>query len=99
MVVIQVAATAKIESGASFEQVLRQVVAEARQCAGCIRYEWFWVPDVERHVFVYGEFESEDAFADYRQGPVVKKIVAQLLPLLEARPTFKHFRATVMEQG
>jgi hypothetical protein len=55
--------------------------------------------DRDREVFVYGEFESEDAFAEYRRGPVVKKIGSQLLPLLEARPAFKHFRAIVMEEG
>lgn len=99
MVVIQVSATAKLESGARFEQVLRQVVDDARACAGCVRYEWFPFPDSERQVFVYGEFESEEAFAEYRQGPVVKKIGEQLLPLLETRPAFKHFRATIMEQG
>ena len=99
MVVIQVSVTAAAESGARFEQVLRQVVDEARSCSGCVRYDWFRSPDSDREVFVYGEFESDEAFAEYRQGPVVKKIAQQLLPLLETRPTFKHFRATVMEQG
>jgi len=99
MVVIQVTATASAGSRDRFEQVIREVVAEARASAGCGRYEWFRSPDDDRQVFVYGEFESEDAFARYRQGPVVKKIVQQLLPLLEARPAFKHFRASVMEQG
>lgn len=99
MVVIQVSATAKVESGTRFEQVLRRVVEEARTCAGCVRYEWFRFPDLDRQVFAHGEFESEDAFTQYRQGPVVKRIGEHLLPLLEARPAFKHFRATVMEQG
>src|SRR5262245_11771790 len=99
MVVIQVSATAKVESGARFEEVLRQVVGDGRASAGCVRYEWFPVPDAERQVFVYGEFASEESFAEYRRGPVVKKIGEQLLPLLEARPSFKHFRATIMEQG
>jgi hypothetical protein len=30
---------------------------------------------------------------------VVKRIGQQLIPLLEARPSFKHFRATILEQG
>lgn len=32
-------------------------------------------------------------------GPVVKRIGQELMPLLESRPSFKHFRATVLEQG
>jgi hypothetical protein len=31
-------------------------------------------PDVEREIFVYAEFDTDDAFAHYRKGPVVKKI-------------------------
>ena len=99
MVVIQVLVKAKAAEAQRFEQVLREVVAEARGVAGCSRYDWYRSPDGEREVFVYGEFESEEAFAGYRKGPVVKKIGEQLIPLLEARPSFKHFRATVLEQG
>ena len=99
MVVIQVSARAKAESADRFEQILRQVVSEARGVAGCGRYEWYRSPDSEREVFIYGDFDSEDAFTQYRKGPVVKKIGEQLIPLLEARPAFKHFRATVLEQS
>ena len=45
------------------------------------------------------EFGSDEAFADYRRGPVVKKIGEQLIPLLEAPPSSKHFSATVLQQG
>ena len=99
MVVIQVSVKAKVESVERFEQVLREVVAEALIGPGCCRYEWYRAPDAEREVFIYGEFESEDVFAEYRKGPVVKRIGEQLIPLLERRPSFKHFRATVLEQG
>jgi quinol monooxygenase YgiN len=99
VVVIQVSVKAKTESVERFEQILREVVAQAREVDGCRRYEWYRSPDEERAAFVYGEFESEDAFANYRKGPVVKRIGEQLIPLLEARPSFKHFRATVLEQS
>jgi quinol monooxygenase YgiN len=99
VVVIQVSARAKVESADRFEQVLRQVVAEGRDVAGCSRYDWYRAPDAEHEVFIYAEFESEDAFAQYCKGPVVKKIGEQLIPLLVARPAFKHFRATVLEQS
>jgi hypothetical protein len=41
----------------------------------------------------------DETFGQYRRGPVVKKIGEQLIPLLEAPPSFKHLRATVMEHG
>ena len=96
---IQVSVKAKAEEAERFEDVLREVVAQARGVAGCSRYDWYRSPDAQREVFVYGEFESEEAFAAYRKGPVVKRIGEQLIPLLEARPSFKHFRATLLEQG
>jgi quinol monooxygenase YgiN len=99
VVVIQVSVKAKSESVDRFEQVLREVVGQARGEPGCCRYEWYRSPDAEREVFIYGEFESEDVFAEYRKGPVVKRIGQELIPLLESRPSFKHFRATVLEQA
>lgn len=99
MIVIQVSVRAKPDDMERLEQTLRLVVAEARQAAGCIRYDWYQSPDDEREVFVYAEFDSDEAFAQYRKGPAVKKIGEQLIPLLEARPSFKHFSATVLEQG
>jgi quinol monooxygenase YgiN len=80
------------------EQTLRLVVAEARQAAGCIRYDWYQSPDDEREVFVYAEFDSDEAFPSTERDPS-RKIGEQLIPLLEARPSFKHFSATVLEQG
>jgi hypothetical protein len=56
-------------------------------------------PDVEHEIFIHAEFDSDEAFAPYRKGPVVKKIGEQLIPLLERRPSFKHLSATVLEQG
>lgn len=99
MVVIQVSVKAKTECVEPLERVLREVVAQALSGPGCSRYEWYRSPDAEREVFVYGEFESEEVFAEYRKGPVVKRIGQELIPLLERRPSFKHFRATVLEQG
>jgi len=99
VVVIQVSVKAKADEAMRFERVLREVVAQARDVSGCSRYDWYRSPDAEREVFVYGEFESEEVFSAYRKGPVVKRIGEQLFPLLETRPSFKHFRATVLEQG
>jgi quinol monooxygenase YgiN len=99
VIVVQVSVRAKPEHVERLEQLLRQVVTEARQLPGCIRYDWYRSPDTEREMFGYAEFDSDEAFAQYRKGPVVKKIGEQLIPLLETRPSFKHLSATVLEQG
>ena len=99
MIVVQVSVRAKPENVERLEKALRQIVGEARQASGCLRYDWYRSPDVEREVFVYAEFDSDENFARYRTGPVVKKIGEQLIPLLETRPSFKHFSGTVLEQG
>jgi quinol monooxygenase YgiN len=99
VIVVQVSVRSKPENVARLEQTLREVVAEARACSGCLSYGWYRSPDVEREVFVYAEFDTDDAFAHYRKGPVVKKIGEQVIPLLEGRPSFKHLGATVLEQG
>jgi len=99
VIVVQVSVRAKPDNMERLQQLLRQVVAEARQLPGCVRYDWYRSPDAEREVFVYAEFDSDEAFAQYRKGPVVKKIGEQLIPLLETKPSFKHFSATVLEQS
>jgi quinol monooxygenase YgiN len=99
VIVVQVSVQAKAENVERTEQLLREVVAEARQLPGCIRYDWYRAPDVAREIFIYAEFESDEAFAEYRKGPVVKKIGTELIPLLAARPSFKHFGATILEQS
>jgi len=99
MIVVQVSVRSKAEHAARLEQVLREVVAGALQSPGCLSYGWYRSPDVDREIFIYAEFDTEEAFARYRKGPVVKKIGEHVLPLLEARPSFKHLAATVLEQG
>ena len=42
---------AKPENVAQLEQKLRQVVAEARQLSGCLRYDWYRSPDAEHEKF------------------------------------------------
>lgn len=99
MIVVQVSVRAKPDNVERLRRLLREVVTEARQLPGCSRYDWYGSPDTEREMFIYAEFESDDAFAQYRKGTVVKRIGEQLIPLLETRPSFKHFSATVLEQS
>jgi quinol monooxygenase YgiN len=99
VIVVQVSVRAMPDKVERLEQLLREVIAEARALPGCVRYDWYQSPDAERERFIYAEFDSDEAFAQYRKGAVVRKIGEQLLPLLEARPSFKHFSATVLEQS
>ncbi len=99
MIVVQVSVRAKPENEARLEHTLREVVAEARQSPGCLSYRWYRSPDAEREIFVYAEFDTDEAFALYRKGPVGKKFVEQVVPLFEGRPLFKLLSATVLEQG
>lgn len=99
MIVIEVSVRSKAPNVDRLEQLLRDVVEEARQAPGCLRYDWYRSPDSEHERFIYAEFDSDNAFALYRKGPIVRKIVEQLIPLLDGRPSFKHLSATILEQG
>jgi quinol monooxygenase YgiN len=99
VVVVQVLVRAKPENVARLEHTLQEVVGEARQVSGCLFYGWYRSPESDREFFIYAEFDTDEAFALYRKTPVVKKIVEQLIPLLDGPPSFKHFSATVFEQG
>ena len=72
MVVIHISATIKNGAEMNFEQRLRAVVAEAHQTHGCLKYEWYRVPDVSNHFIIYGEFDSEDNFHVYLKSPIIQ---------------------------
>jgi len=99
MVLIHVSVTTKDEAVNKFEPTLRSVVADARQTAGCEKYEWYRVPDSGQGYVIYGEFDSKENFERYQKSSVVKRIGEELIPLLIARPVFKHYDATVLESG
>jgi hypothetical protein len=52
VIVIEVSKRAKPDC-MELERTLRLIVAEARQAAGCLRYDWYRSPDDDREVFVY----------------------------------------------
>ena len=97
MVVIYVSVKTNEAIVTKFEDTLRLIVADARNVSGCLKYEWFRRPDASNHFVIYGEFESEEDFAAYHQSPVVERIESELIPMLIEPPSFKHFRATLME--
>jgi len=97
MVLIHVSVKTKEDVAGEFERTLRQVVADARKTAGCVKYEWYRVPDFSKEYVIYGEFDSEETFKKYLNSAIVKRIGDELIPLLDAPPEFKHYKATVLE--
>jgi quinol monooxygenase YgiN len=95
LIIIYVAVRPTPTTVTTFEQTLRQVVDEARNTAGCLRYEWYRDPDAPLRYTIYGEFDTGENFANYLASAVVQRIGAELLPLLDAPPAFKHFEATM----
>ena len=99
MVVIHISAKVMDGEETNFEQRLRAVVADARQTPGCLKYEWYRVPDVSNHFIIYGEFDSEDHCHAYLKSPIIQRIGEELIPLIDGGPVFKHFRASILEEG
>src|SRR5262249_61411653 len=99
VIVVQVLLRAKPENVARLEQTLREVVAEARRGSGCLSYAWYRSSAVDGEILVHAEFDDDEAFAEYRNGPGGKRFVEQVPPLLEGRPSFKIPSAPVLEQG
>ena len=99
MVLIHVAVKIKEDVANEFEQTLRQVVADAHKTTGCVKYEWYRVPDSPKGYVVYGEFDTKENFEEYLDSNVVKRIGDELIPLLDASPKFKHYEATILEDG
>jgi quinol monooxygenase YgiN len=99
MIVIHVSVQAKEGVTNEFEQILRSVVDDAHKITGCAKYEWYRVPNQPKQYVVYGEFDTKENFENYLKSTVVQRIGAELIPLLTAPPTFKHFDATILEDG
>lgn len=97
MVLIHVSVKTKGNMVSEFERTLRAVVDDAHKTAGCMKYEWYRVPDSSEAYIIYGEFDTKENFAQYLNSAVVKRIGVELMPLLEAPPTFKHYEATILE--
>jgi len=62
-------------------------------------FHWFRNPSEEGFYTVYGEFSSMSDFENYRKSAVVETIVSNLIPLTSTKPIFKHFQASIFEQG
>jgi quinol monooxygenase YgiN len=99
MIVAQVSVKIKEDVAQEFEQIAREVVGAVRQMAGCVKNEWYRVPDLPRRYDFYGEFDSKENFERYLQSAVVKRIGDELMPLLDGPPQFKHYEAVVFESS
>ncbi len=78
---------------------LIDIVSSARQVEGCLKYQWFINPNDISNYIIYGEFDTEKNFLLYKKSEVVSKIGKLLLPLLNGKPNFKHFRTQTFEQS
>ena len=100
MVVIFVSATPKEGLSHAFELALDDIARAARQLPGCLSYQWYYTAMPQpRSYITFGEFDSQASFEAYLQSDVVKRIGQMLLPLLEGKPTYKHYQATVFKEG
>jgi quinol monooxygenase YgiN len=99
MILVHVSVKIKADVASDFEPALRQVVTDARTTVGCVTYEWYRVPDSSQEYVIYGEFDTKANFEKYLNSAVVKRIGAELIPLLDAPPAFKHYNATILEGG
>jgi quinol monooxygenase YgiN len=97
MIVVHVAVRAQARTAAAFARSLQEIVAAARQAPGCLRNEWYHVPDAPRQYVIYGEFDTREHFEAYQRSELVKRIGDELIPLLEAPPQFRHYEATVLD--
>lgn len=97
MIVVYVSVKTKENTVSEFERSLREIQGEVRKMAGCVKNEWYRVPDAPQRYVMYGEFDTKENFEKYLSSAIVKRIGAELIPLLEVPPEFKHYEATILE--
>ena len=97
MIIAHVSVKTKENAASAFERTLREVINDALKMAGCVKNEWYRVPDSPQWYVIYGEFDSKENFEKYLNSAVVKRIGDELIPLLDAPPEFKHYEATILE--
>jgi quinol monooxygenase YgiN len=99
MIILYVSAKTTYENRGLFQERLSSIVTLAKSSLGCLKYEWFQDHADNNHFVIYGEFDTEENFKLYKQSDVVSNIGKLLLPLLKEKPSFKHFKGQVFEQG
>lgn len=99
MIVAYVSVKTKENATNNFERTLREIQTDVRKMVGCVKNEWYRVPDSPQRYVIYGEFDTRENFEKYLDSAIVKRIGDELIPLLEAPPEFKHYEATILESG
>lgn len=99
MIVVYVSVKTKADMANEFERIIREIQDAVRKMAGCVKNEWYRVPDVAQRYVMYGEFASRMDFEAYLQSPIVKRIGDEVIPLLDAPPEFKHYEAVILESS
>jgi quinol monooxygenase YgiN len=94
MIVVYVAVKTRDGQERKFEHIIDDIQAQVRQMTGCVKYEWFRDLYTAGRYVVYGEFESREHFDTYLKSPIVERIGAELIPLLDGQPAFKHYHAS-----
>ncbi|MBZ0275353.1 MAG: antibiotic biosynthesis monooxygenase [Anaerolineae bacterium] len=97
MIVIYVSVQTREDAAGEFERIIREIRADILTLPGCIKNEWYRVPDSPCRYVTYGEFDTHEHFQKYLDSDAVKRIGSELMPLLAAPPEFRHYQATVLE--
>lgn len=99
MIVAYVVVETQDHAASEFERILSEIQAEVRQMTGCITNEWYRHPDSPNKYISYGEFDTHEHFESYLNSELVKRIGAEIIPLLANPPRFKHYEATILEEN
>ncbi|MCI0709499.1 MAG: antibiotic biosynthesis monooxygenase [Chloroflexi bacterium] len=99
MIIAYVSVNTKENAESEFERIIREIQADVLTMPGCVKNEWFRHPDTPGKFVMYGEFDTHDNFEAYQQSDTVNRIRAELMPLLAAPPVFKHYHATILDEG
>ena len=99
MIVVYVAVKIRQGTSSKFERILSEIQREVRKMPGCVKYEWYSVPNDPERYITYGEFLTQEDFENYLNSASVKRINDELIPLLEIPPEFKHYQATLLESS
>ncbi len=92
MMVVRVGLEIAPDKEHDFLAYMREESARVRLMPGCLRYEVFRSTD-RSGFLLYEEWESVDAFEQFKQSPTLKKSFSVLGPMLAGPPATAYYRA------
>lgn len=99
MIVVHVSVQTKDGMNTEFAKRISEIQADILKLQGCVRNEWYSHPASPLRFVMYGEFDSLESFEAYLQSQAVKRIGAELMPLLAVPPDFRHYEAKLLEEN